>query len=55
MENTKRLLLIDAILKFAGDEFEDRESLIKLALCNEFELIQKLINITKYYKNLSDE
>ena len=46
-----RTLLINAILEFAGDEFEDRESLIKLALCSEKELVENLINITSYYKN----
>ena len=46
-----RTLLINAILEFAGEEFADRESLIKLALCSEKELVENLINITSYYKN----
>jgi hypothetical protein len=44
-----RTLLINAILEFAGDEFEDKESLIKLALCSEEELVKNLISITSYY------
>lgn len=50
-----RTLLINAILEFAGDEFEDRESLIKLALCSEKELVENLINIASYYKSECSE
>ena len=43
--------LINAILEFASDEFETKEDIIKLAHKSEEELVDELINITRYYFN----
>ena len=43
--------LINAILDLAGDEFEDKNSLIKLAKMSEEELVDNLINIGEYYRD----
>ena len=51
---SNRHILVDAILEFADDEFETKESIIELSKENETQLIQRLINITEYYKEQSN-
>lgn len=45
--------LVDAIITLAGDEYQDRHSLILLAKMDEEELIDNLISIAEYYKDES--
>jgi hypothetical protein len=49
-QTTIREHLINAILELAGDEFDGSYSLIKLARESEEELIHRIIDIAKYYK-----
>jgi len=46
---TLREKLIKNILFYAGDELEDRDSLVELAIQSEEELIDRVINILDYY------
>jgi len=45
-----REYLIDAILELSGDEFETEQDLVALAKESEEELIHRVIDIAKYYK-----
>ena len=47
--------LIDNILYYAGDEFESRDSVVKLALESEDQLIDRLIGILDYYYDQADQ
>lgn len=47
--------LINAILDLAGDEFEDRNSLIDLALSSDEDLVDRLVSIAEYYKTESND
>lgn len=55
MAHNTRIVLIDALLELAGDEFESSEDFIQLAKKSEERLIQDLIDTARYYKNLNDE
>ena len=48
---TTRELLIDAIIDFAGDEFESSLDYIALAKKSEHELIKEIINIAEYFRD----
>lgn len=50
MEKTTRELLADAIIELAGDEFETKDDIVCLVKESEYELIQRLISIAKYYQ-----
>lgn len=47
---TKKQVLINAILDFAGDEFENESDKLALATESEIYLIRRLIHITEYYR-----
>jgi hypothetical protein len=47
---TKRSILIDAIIEYAWDEFNSRDSLINLAKKSESELYDELQSIENYFK-----
>ena len=46
---TLREKLIKNIIYYAGDELEDRDSIVELAIQSEEELIDRLIHILDYY------
>ena len=54
-ELSTRAILVTALLDLAGDEYETSDDLIKMAYKSEQELIQDLIHVAHYYKNLNDE
>lgn len=47
--STLREKLIKNIIYYAGDELEDRDSIVELAIQSEEELIDRLIHILDYY------
>jgi hypothetical protein len=48
--------MIEAIIKYAGDEFESPSEYIKLAMNSEEELLDELLNILEFYhKQQNDE
>lgn len=47
--------LIDSILDLSGDEFENKEDYIKLAKQSDAELMDRIIHIAKYYRDLCNE
>ena len=49
-----REMLVTSLLYLAGDEYEGSEDFIKLAKQSEQELIQELIHVATYYKELND-
>lgn len=50
-QTTTRELLIEAIIDFAGDEFESSLDYVKLSKKSEYELIKELINIAEYFRD----
>ena len=54
-ELSTRALLVTALIELAGDEYESTEDFIKMAQKSEQELIQDLIHVANYYKNLNDD
>lgn len=54
-ELSTRAILVTALLDLAGDEYETSEDFIKMAYKSEQELIQDLIHVANYYKNLNDD
>ena len=50
-----RAILVTALIELAGDEYETTEDFIKMAYKSEQELIQDLIHVANYYKNLNDD
>lgn len=50
-----RAELIHAIVDLAGDELESHKDYIELAIKSDEQLVEQLINIARYYKNISDE
>jgi hypothetical protein len=50
-----RAILVTALIDLAGDEYETTEDFIKMAYKSEQELIQDLIHVANYYKNLNDD
>lgn len=54
-ELSTRALLVTALIELAGDEYETTEDFIKMAYKSEQELIQDMIQVATYYKNLNDE
>lgn len=54
-ELSTRALLVTALIELAGDEYESTEDFIKMAQKSEQELIQDLVHVAYYYKNLNDE
>jgi len=54
-ELSTRAILVTALLDLAGDEYETSDDLIKMAYKSEQELIQDLIHVANYYKNLNDD
>lgn len=48
-KNSTRIKLVNAIIEYAGDEFEDNASLVKLAGMSEDELVDNLISIISFY------
>lgn len=54
-ELSTRALLVTALIELAGDEYETTEDFIKMAQKSEQELIQDLIHVAHYYKNLNDD
>lgn len=54
-ELSTRAILVKALIDLAGDEYETTEDFVKMAQKSEQELIQDLIHVAYYYKNLNDE
>ena len=54
-ELSTRAILVTALLDLAGDEYETSDDLIKMAYKSEQDLIQDLIHVANYYKNLNDD
>lgn len=54
-ELSTRAILVTALIDLAGDEYETTEDFIKMAYKSEQELIQDLIHVANYYKNLNDD
>lgn len=52
---TLREKLIKNILFYAGDELEDRDSLVELAIQSEEQLIDRVIHILDYYHDQYQE
>jgi len=50
-----RAILVTALIDLAGDEYETTEDFSKMAYKSEQELIQDLIHVANYYKNLNDD
>lgn len=50
-----RAILVTALIDLAGDEYETTEDFIKMAKKSEQELMQDLIHVANYYKNLNDD
>lgn len=50
-----RAILVTALIDLAGDEYDTTEDFIKMAKKSEQELIQDLIHVANYYKNLNDD
>lgn len=50
-----RAILVSALIDLSVDEYETTEDFIKMAQKSEQELIQDLIHVAYYYKNLNDE
>lgn len=54
-ELSTRAILVTALIDLAGDEYETTEDFVNMAQKSEQELIQDLIHVAYYYKNLNDE
>ena len=54
-QTTTRSILIDAIVDLAGDELEHKDEFISLAKQDERQLIENLIHISKYYRDLVND
>jgi hypothetical protein len=54
-EETNRELLINAIIDFAGDEYENVGDYVKLAIKEEKDLIRELIDIARYFRNRDND
>lgn len=54
-ELTTRELLIDIVIEYAGDEFENIQDALKLAKETEQELINRIENILEYYKQEAEQ
>ena len=54
-ELSTRAILVTALIDLAGDEYETTEDFVEMAQKSEQELIQDLIHVAYYYKNLNDE
>ena len=50
--SSDREIKIDAILRYAGDEFESIDDYIRLAKMTDNELNDDMQNLIEYYKNL---
>lgn len=53
--NTTRIKLINAIIEYAGDEHEDKQSLIQLASMSEEELINEVLSTLAFYYRKANE
>jgi hypothetical protein len=54
--NTTRVKLINALIEYAGDEFESKGDLIKLASMSDDELLDNVISTLDYYhRQVNDE
>lgn len=51
---TKREILIDTIMEFAGDEYDKVDSVLELAKKSEADLMAELENIKEYFENDGD-
>lgn len=51
MDNKVRILLITAIMDFAGDEYETSKDLLDLALKSEADLVSELVSICRYFRD----
>lgn len=54
-KNTTRIKLINALIEYAGDELEDKQSLIQLASMSEDELVDEVISTLAYYHRQANE
>jgi hypothetical protein len=55
MKNKLRELLIDEIMDFSGDEYEDREDYVRLAKKSTEDLVLEIIDIAKYFRDCDVE
>lgn len=51
MDNKVRMLLVTAIIDFAGDEYETTKDLLDLAFKSEAELVSELVSICRYFRD----
>ena len=51
MKNKLRELLIDEIMDFSGDEYEEREDYVALAKKSTEDLVLEIIDIAKYFRD----
>jgi hypothetical protein len=54
-ELSTRAIIVSALIELAGDEYETTDDFVKMAKKSEQELIQDLIHVATYYKNLNDD
>jgi hypothetical protein len=50
-----RQLMVRAIIELAGDEIENVEDAMKIAMETEWQLVNRLIGIALYYKNETEK
>jgi thymidine kinase len=51
MDNKVRVLLITAIMDFAGDEYETTDDLLALSFKSEADLVSELVSICRYFRD----
>jgi hypothetical protein len=51
MDNKVRMLLITAIVDFAGDEYEKAQDVLDLALKSDTDLVSELVSICRYFRD----
>ena len=54
-KNSTRIKLINALVEYAGDELEDKQSLIQLASMSEDELVDEVLSTLAYYHRQANE
>ena len=54
-QKTTRSILIDAIVDLSGDELDHKDEFISLAKQDERQLIENLIHIANYYRDLVND
>ena len=55
ISSNDRVKMVETVIEFAGDEYEDKDSYIELATKSDSQLITTLIGIANYYINEEEE